>query len=194
MSSLKELITKNRSYRGYNEARKVSREELLDMVDCARLSASSQNIQPMKYYLANEKEEVEAILACTTWARDLPELHLPFPGTHPTAFIVMLLDKSINDNVQRFQTDAGINAQSILLSAAEKGLGGLIIKNFRAADLVKVLRTPEDLQPMMVLAIGEPAEKIVFDELLPGGKHLYYRTPDGVHHVPKRRLEDIVLN
>ena len=61
MSSLKELITKNRSYRGYNEARKVSREELLDMVDCARLSASSQNIQPMKYYLANEKEEVEAI-------------------------------------------------------------------------------------------------------------------------------------
>ena len=194
MSTIKELVTKNRSWRGYNEERKVSRKELLDMIDCARLSASSQNIQPLKYYIANKKEETEAILACTTWAKDLPELHLPFPGTHPTAFIVMLLDKSINDNIARFQTDAGIAAQSILLSATEKGLGGLIIKNFRAADLVNVIKTPEHLQPMIVLAIGEPAETIQIDVLEPGGSSIYYRTPDGEHHVPKRRLEDIVLN
>ena len=192
-TTLKNLITINRSYRGFNEARAVSREELLDMVDCARLSASSQNIQPMKYYLAYEKDKVEEVLSCTSWARDLPELHLPFPGTHPTAFVVMLLDKDINDNVQRFQTDCGISAQSILLSAAEKGLGGLMIKNFRAGELTQVMGTSENLHPMMVIAIGEPAEEIVLDELLPGEPHMYYRTPDGAHHVPKRRLEDIIV-
>ena len=193
MNTLKELIAKNRSFRGYNEARSVTREELLDMVDCARLSASSQNIQPLKFYLANDRDKVEAILSCTTWAKGLPELHLPFPGTHPTAFIVILLDESIDPGMARFQTDAGIAAQSILLSAAEKGLGGLIIKNFRPLDLVKVLGTKETLRPMMVLAVGEPAETVVIEDLTPGGSTGYYRTPDGTHHVPKRRLEDIVL-
>ncbi|MCR5370539.1 MAG: nitroreductase family protein [Clostridium sp.] len=191
---LKELITKNRSFRGYNEARQVSREELLDMVDCARLSASSQNIQPLKYYLAYQKEKVEEILSCTTWAKGLPELHLPFPGTHPTAFIVILLDLTIDEAMARFQTDAGIAAQSILLSAAEKGLGGLIIKNFRPAELVKAMGTEETLRPMMVIAIGEPAETVVLEELPPGQSTVYYRTSDGAHHVPKRRLEDIVVD
>ena len=160
MNTVKELVIKNRSYRGYNEARKVSREELLDMIDCGRLSASSRNVQPLKYYFANEWEKTEAILACTGWAKNLPDIHLPFPGTHPTAFIVILLDHDINDQAAKYQTDIGISAQSILLSAVEKGLGGIMIKSFQPSELKKIMGTPENLQPLLVLAIGEPAGRL----------------------------------
>ena len=62
---LKDLVRANRSYRGYDESRRITRRELLEMVDCARLSASSVNQQPLRYYLAWEKDEVDQIQALT---------------------------------------------------------------------------------------------------------------------------------
>ena len=86
---LKDLIRANRSCRGYDESRKITREELLELVDCARLTPSSTNIQPLRYYLAWEKEEVDRIQGLTKWAGALPQMELPHPGMRPTAFIVI---------------------------------------------------------------------------------------------------------
>lgn len=122
---LKDLVLKNRSYRGFNPNRPVTFEELTDMVDCARLTASTVNIQPMKYYLAWQKEQTDKILPCIKFAKALANIQLPHPGTKPTAYIVILLDKSISDNVARYQRDYGIAAQTILLRAAEMGLARL---------------------------------------------------------------------
>ena len=51
---IKDLIKKNRSVRGYDISREVADEELREMVDCARLSASSVNMQPLKYVTINK--------------------------------------------------------------------------------------------------------------------------------------------
>ncbi len=191
---LKDLIVKNRSTRGFDETYVVDRETLLDCIDCARLSASSSNIQPLKYYAASEKAKVAEILATTKWAGALSELHLPFPGTAPTAFIVILLDKSIDDHMARFQTDAGIAAQSITLAAVEKGLSCCMIKDFNAADLKEVLALPESLVPMMVIAVGKGTEKITLEGMPEDGRYAYYRTENNKHHhVPKRSLKEIVI-
>ena len=124
LTAFEKLVRQNRSYRGFDESRKVDREELLRMVDCARLSASSVNLQPLKYYLAWEPEAVGRIQPLTGWARNLPEMTLPHKGMYPTAFIVICQDKSISDSLARFQKDVGIAAQTILLAAVEMGLGG----------------------------------------------------------------------
>ena len=191
---LKDLIIKNRSYRGYDSGRKVTREELEDMVDCARLSASSVNRQPIKYYLAWEQEEVDRIQALTKWARGLPELTLPHPGKNPAAFIVICQDMLLGDSKARFQKDVGIAAQSILLRAVEMGLGGCMIGNFSPAAIKETLELSPNLEPVLIVAVGKPDEKIVLTEAAPGDSVDYYRDDEDVHYVPKRRLQDVVLS
>ncbi|MCD8397433.1 MAG: nitroreductase family protein [Lachnospiraceae bacterium] len=192
--NLKELVKANRSYRGYDENRRVTREELLEMIDCARLTASSVNQQPLRYYLAYEKEDVDRIQPLTKWARGLPQMELPHPGMCPTAFVVICQDIHVCESLTRFSRDVGIVAQTILLAATEMGLGGCMIGNFSPAKISEALQLPAYLVPLLVVAIGKPAETIVMTEIGPDEPTNYYRDENDVHYVPKRRLEDIVIN
>ena len=190
---LKDLVIKNRSWRGYHEDRRVTKEELLDLVDHARLCPSSVNGQPFRYYIAWEKEEVDRIQKLTRWARALPQMQLPHPGMCPTAFIIITQDTNIGPNLARYQKDVGIVAQTMLLAATEKGLGGCMIGNFTANQVKEELQLPENLAPMLIIAIGEPGEEIRLVEIEEGESTNYYRDENDVHYVPKRKLEDIVL-
>ncbi len=188
-----ELVLKSRSYRGYNEKRQITKDELLSLAECARLCPSSVNKQPLKYYLAWERDEVEKIQALTRWARALPELELPHLGMRPTAFIVIVQDTRIDSNLARYQRDVGIVAQTMLLAATERGLGGCMIGNFSAGSVREALGLSETLSPMLVVALGEPAEEIQLTEIGPDGDTNYYRDERDVHYVPKRKLSDLVL-
>lgn len=191
---LKDLVKNNRSYRGFDESRRVTKEELEEFVDLTRYTASSVNMQPLKYYIAYEKEEVSRILALTKWAAALPQFSLPRPGMGPAGFVVICQDLSISANTTTFLKDVGIVAQTILLAATEKGLGGCMIGNFSKSGLKELLKLPEEMEPSLVVAIGKPAEKIVLTDVGEDGKTAYYRDEEGTtHYVPKRRLEDILL-
>lgn len=188
---LKDLIIKNRSYRGYQNSRPVTEEELAELVDCARLTASTGNIQALKYYIAWEKEEVAEIQKLTGWARSLPQLKLPHPGMEPPAFIVILQDTAIDDNPVSFYRDCGIAAQTMLLRATEMGLGGIMLGSFGAAPLRALLQLPENLKPLLVVAVGQPAETVVLTEAQ--GSTRYYRDEQDVQYVPKRPLKEVLL-
>ena len=188
-----ELVRKNRSYRGYNENRPVTREELTRLVECARLCPSSVNAQPLKYRLVWQKEEVARLQEKTNWAKALTSITLPHPGMCPTAFIVIYQDTGIDASLQRYQKDVGIVAQTMLLGAVEMGLGGCMIGNFNAGEVRQVLALPEAMAPLLVVAIGEPAETVVLTEVGPDGSVQYYRDENDVHYVPKRALEDILI-
>lgn len=191
---LKDLIKKNRSYRGYNEDRRITREELIELVDCARLCPSSVNAQPFRYYISWEKGEVDKIQKLTRWARALPDMNLPHVGMCPTAFIIILQDTQIGESLARYQKDVGIVAQTMLLAAVEKGLGGCMIGNFSRDKVEEALNLPDHLVPMLIVAFGEPMEQIILTEIEEGENTNYYRDEDGIHYVPKRKLEDIVLS
>lgn len=190
---ISDLVQKNRSYRGYDESFSFSRQDLEEYVSLARLCPSSANIQPLKYRLIWEKAEVERVLKCTHFGGALPELHLPFDGTHPAAFIVICQDTEINSNLTQFLRDVGAVAQTMLLAATEKGLGGLMIGAFDLGALCETLALPEHIRPLLVLALGKPAEHIEIVDLPADGSTRYYRDEAGNHYVPKRRLEDLIL-
>ena len=133
----KDIVKASRSYRGYDESYRFSREELEDFVDCARFAPSSVNAQPFRYYLAWEKEEVDRIQKLTNWARALPQMQLPHPGMCPTGFIIICQDLNLGASIPRYQKDVGIVAQTMLLAAAEKGLGGCMIGNYNADSVKK---------------------------------------------------------
>lgn len=187
----KDLVMKNRTYRGYDENHIVDRTTLLELIDLTRYTAASANLQPLKYFAAADKETVDKIQSLTKWAGALPELHLPVPGTRPTAFIVICQDNHISSAVGMLK-DVGIVAQTITLGAAEMGLGCCMIGSYNAAALQEALGLPEHIDPKLVIAVGKPAETVVLTEAS-NGQTTYYRDENGVHYVPKRPLEEIVL-
>ncbi len=191
---LKDLIIKNRSVRGYDPSVKVSRGELLEMVDCARLSASSVNLQPLKYFIADGEETVRILHEETHLGAMLPELHLPLPGTEPAAYICICQDTDIAESGTAFLKDVGIAAQSITLCAAEMGYGACMIGNFKPEQTRDRLGLSPNAEIRLIVAVGKPAEEIRIEEIDNGGSTKYYRDENGTHHVPKRKLEDILLN
>ena len=190
---LKDMVRANRSYRGYDHSVKVSRDQLTELVDLARLCPSSVNMQPLRFRLVCEEAEVERLQKETHWARGLPDLQLPHPGKEPTAFIVICQDDRINDNLSRFQKDVGIVAQTMLLGAVEMGLGGCMIGNFAAGSVRETLGMDAHLHPLLIVAVGRPDEEIILTEVGEDGRTNYYRDDQDRHYVPKRRLQDLVL-
>lgn len=190
---LKELLKKNRSYRGYDQSVPVTWEQMLDMVDCVRYAPFSQNYQSFKYVLVHTRAGCDALQPCTGWARGLPDMTLPHPGHCPTGFIVMCYDSTIGPGVDRFWKDVGICAQTILLRATEMGLGGCMIGNFNPEKVRETLELEERFRPVLIIALGKPDETVVLTELKPGESYNYYRDENDVHYVPKRPLEELII-
>lgn len=190
---LKDLVVKNRSYRGYDESFGVSEDVLKELVDMARLTASGANLQPIKYRLVTEKADVNKLNELTRWGKMLPELTLPHPGQYPAAYILMTIDTQICKNPEAAGTDIGIAAQTVMLGAVEKGLGGCMIANFDKAEAAGALSLPERYKPVLALAIGKPSETVKLVDVGEDGSTKYYRDENDVHFVPKRKLEDVLI-
>lgn len=179
-----ELLTKNRSTRGYKKAYKVSRSELERIAGVCTRIPSARNQQVLRMRLVTHDSGADLVLPLIKMGAALPELHLPFPGTEPEAFIVVCSTVAENPMVD---IDLGIAAQSMLLKAVEMGLNGLIIAAFNRAKLQEALSLP--YPPLLVLAIGKGDEHIELKPIDEGESHAYYRE-GGVHYVPKvRNLE-----
>jgi len=184
--SLDSLLKKNRSWRGYDQSRVVSEEELKQIVAATTMCASGMNKQRLRYRLVT-KADSGKVLQHITLGAALPEEHLPHKGEEPQAFIIVCATEPENKVID---IDLGIAAQTMLLKATEMGLGGIFILNFRAAAIREALNLPS--QPLAVIAIGKPAEKVF---LLPvnAGTDLNYYRKDGIHYVPKLKAEDLLI-
>jgi len=189
--SIRELVLKNRSYRRFHQDQTVDRQTLVELVDLARHSASGNNWQPLKFFLSADPETNALIFPHTRWAGRLPDWPGPIEGERPAAYIVILGDKSIQDT---FGVDHGIAAQSMLLGAAERGLGGCMIGSVQRVKLHRDLGLAENLHILLVVALGVPRETVVINPVGPDGEIGYWRDEDDVHHVPKRSLDDLIVN
>ena len=189
-----DLVKQARSHRGFRQDRKVTRQELEHLVECARFTPAARNDQVLKYYLAEKPETVAAIQPLTKWAGALAELALPRKGAEPVAYIVICLDGSLAENPAPYQRDVGIVAQTMLLAAAEMGLNGCMIGSFAAGELREKLGLPEAIKPQLLLALGEGTDRIVMTDVGEDGSTTYYRDAEDTHYVPKRTLEQLILN
>lgn len=188
---IRDLVIKNRSYRRFDESYVISKEILRDLVDLARQTASAANIQPLKYFLSCESLTNASILENLAWAGYLPEWPGPAQGERPSAYIVMLGDKDISAS---YDYDTGIAAQTILLGAADMGLGGCMIASVQRAKLRAKLNIPERYEILLVLALGKPAETVIMETVQADGDIKYWRDSQGRHHVPKRSLNEVIVN
>jgi nitroreductase len=185
------LVRMSRSYRRFDEGHSIDGEVLRELVQLAQFSPTGNNMQPLKFWLSNTPEMNAKIFPHLGWAGSLPDWHGPQAGERPSAYIIILGDRDIQ---LTFGVDHGIAAQSIMLGAAEKGLGGCMVGSARRNALAADLGILERFQILLVLALGKPTETVVTEPLESGGEVKYYRDEEGVHHVPKRSLDELIVH
>ena len=187
---IKGLITKNRSYRRFQESFPVSRDVLEELVELARLSASASNRQALRFYLTNNSEDNAKVFSCLKWAGYLSDWDGPKTGERPSAYILILKPQNLTAYVGH---DCGIAAQSILLGATAQNLGGCMFGSVNHTILHNLLSLPDEYEIDLVIAIGKPVEQIQI-ESADGNDIKYWRDNAQIHHVPKRKLSDLILN
>ena len=187
---IRDLIIKNRSYRRFYQDVPVAINTLQDLVDLARQSPSAANKQPLKYILSNQASVNELIFSQLAWAGYLKDWPGPGEGEKPAAFILILADRKIS---RAIDCDHGIAAQSILLGAADYGLGGCILSSINREQVSKALDIPSHLEILLAIALGKPKETVILEEMSDEGDFKYWRDAEERHHVPKRALSEIVL-
>jgi nitroreductase len=187
---INDLILKNRSHRRFFQDNAIEIETIKELVELARLSASGANLQPLKYIISNDTEKNALIFPNLAWAGYLKDWVGPEEWERPAAYIIILGDTNISKN---FGVDHGIAAQSIMLGAAEKGLGGCIIGSIQREELREALNIPERYVILLVLALGKPKDTVVI-ETVQDEDIKYWRDSDGIHHVPKRPLDELIIS
>ncbi len=187
---LKDLVARSRSIRRFDQSVALSTLTLRELVELARLSPSGANRQPLKYYLVTEPGLNARIFPCLGWAGYLRDWEGPVEEERPTGYILVLGDREISTN---FGVDHGIAAQSIMLGAAEKGLGGCILASVDRDRLRGILELDARYEILLVLALGKPVEAVVVEPVGPEGSIEYWRDEQGIHHVPKRALDELIV-
>jgi nitroreductase len=187
---MRDLVLKNRSYRRFYEDCRIESGVIRELIDMARLCGSAGNLQPLKYLFSCDPEKNALIFPHLAWARYLKDWGGPKEGEKPTAYIVVLGDTEVT---RSSGCDHGIAAQAMLLGAVEKGLGGCMIASIDRDGLRQSLEIAPRFEILLVLALGKPREKVAIETLKPDGDVKYWRDTEGVHHVPKRRLDDVIL-
>jgi nitroreductase len=187
----RDLIIKNRSYRRFQEARAIDESVLRDLVELARFSPSGGNLQALKFMLSCTPERNALIFPFLAWAGYLADWPGPAEGERPSGYVIILGDKEIRNT---FECDCGIAAQSIVLGAAERDIGGCMIGSIQRERLRAALDIPERYDIVLVIALGYPSEEVVLEEVGEDGTIEYWRDEKGVHHVPKRSLKELILD
>lgn len=184
--ALGRLLLKNRSYRGYDTGYTVRADQLRRIIAVNTRISSARNRQVLRFRPVLG-DEAAAIASGIRLGGALPELHLPLPGTEPNAFIVICTTVPEDRWVDM---DVGISAQSMLLQAVEIGLNGICIGAFDRKQIMQALGL--EWEPLLLVAIGRGAERIELREIGAADDRTYYRE-DGIHIVPKVRLDDLII-
>lgn len=180
-----------RTFRRFDEGDPIPEALLIELVDLARVVASGANRLPLRYRVVSKAAEREAVFAQLKWAGALADWDGPEPGERPSGYIVIC---DAGGGVTT-AVDEGIAAQTIMLAARQAGYGGCMLHAFNKQKVSDALGLElAGVVPLMVLALGRPAETVELEPLdgAPNGT-TYWHDDASVHHVPKRSLAQVLI-
>lgn len=189
---LRKLLMTDRSVRRFDASKTIGEDVLKNLVELTRYCASGRNLQPLKYRLVVTPEECEKIYPLLKWAGYLTDWDGPDKNERPVAYLVQCLDTNISDSLL---CDDGLHIQAITLGACSLGIGACVIKSFNVINVAQSLGIEEHLKPIYIIALGYPVEKVVVEDMIKDTPEAvkYYRSEDGIHHVPKRMLSGLII-
>ena len=185
-----ESITKRRTIRKYKQT-KINDDIYKKMINSARLCASAANIQPLKYILVTSEEKCEVVFSTLKWAGYFTDgSGCPKDNEKPVGYVIILGDTTIKS---AFDTDAGAAITNMMLTAYEEGIGSCWFASVNRENLKEMLNIPDHLKILYVLSLGYAMEESSECEMVDGDVK-YFRTDDGQIRVPKRSMEEILID
>lgn len=185
-----DLIKETRSCRRFKENEPLGMKDLEWLTECARLSSSARNAQELRFMLVSEQSLCNELVNISRWATAIKGWNGPKPGERPTGFINILAPEKSGEILLY---DAGIASQSIQLGATYRNWASCIVLSFDHQKIMKILEIPDSYKPLLIIALGYPAEKRVLEDMKENESFNYWRDEADVHHVPKRLLEDLII-
>ena len=149
-------IFTRRSIRAYDPSKKVSKQQLEELLRAAMHAPSAMNMQPWEFVAATDAGVLEAIMRAHPYCASL--------GDAGAAIIVCgNLDREFKTPCGGYyQYDCSAATQNILLRAEEMGLGtcwcGIAPERGRMNAIAKALGIPKNIAPMALVIVGYPAE------------------------------------
>jgi len=128
--------------------KEVPKEILEDLIDCGRLAPSGYNKQPWVFVVVTDKELKNKLAEVTPWRRFLREAG---------AGILIFCEKDAETALE----DACAAAENIIIAAQSYGLGTCWINSYKKAhseEVKRLVKCPENMELMVMLAVGYPAE------------------------------------
>jgi len=185
-----ELIRKRRTVRKFTQE-PIPHDILLKLVDAARVAPTGMNIQPLRYKIVEDAETVKKVFGLVGFAAKIAPHGNPKPGEEPTAYILTLVDKDVR--AKGYDDDVGAATENMMLAALEEGIGSCWMGNIKREALRELLNIPDKYIIDTLVALGYQAEEPVQEDVPAGSDLSYYKDENGVLHVPKIRLEDVIL-
>ena len=182
-----EAIMNRRTIRKFTQEQ-IPHEELIKLVDCARMAAYGANAQPLKFRIIEDKETMEKIFPKTKWAAMLDN-GTPAENERPTAYIAVLGDTDIKKSVE---VDAGAAVTSMMLAAYEDGIASCWLGAIDRRAIKDILRLDDKYELTYLLALGYPAQSSKAVEMRDGSTK-YFMGDDDVLNVPKRSLDEVLI-
>lgn len=185
---IEEVIYKRRTIRRFKPD-PLPREILRKLIDFARIAPAGSNIQGVEYIIVESPGMREKMFPLVKWASSLPkELRTPESGREPTAYIVVIVNTDIKKSY--YDYDIGAAVENILLGAVSFGIGCCWMGNINGAKIRKLLEIPEKYEIKHVISLGYPDETSKMEPF--EGSFKYWKEGNEMH-VPKRKLDDIIL-
>lgn len=182
-----DVLKSRRTIRQFKQ-KPISEDILVKCIDVARLAPSAQNIQPIEYLLITNPDVVKKVFPLLKWANYIAPKGNPEKGREPTAYLVMMINKSLMKS--RAQQDVAAAVENFIIATWSFGIGSAWVASVEEFKLMEICNIPDEYTIDSVVALGYPDEKPVLEETEDDIK--YWKDEEGVLHVPKRRLGDIL--
>ena len=105
-----------------------------------RSGASAANLQPLEYFIVNEKKLCSKIFETIGWAGYIKPKWSPSEEERPTAYIIILVT---DINNKYYSRDVGLATENIVIAAEAENIGSCILCNIDRDKIQKILESEE---------------------------------------------------
>ncbi len=167
---LLDIIKKRRSVRRFN-GNEIPHEFMEQILEAGRWAPSGANAQPWRLIVVTEKEKLKSIAECCYYK--------VFKSRHvgeASAAVVICADPEAGS--QTYTLDAAIAGANMTLMATSLGIGSCWIGAFEEETLKKMMRIPENLKIIALIALGYEVGKASVPPRLPLSSIAHYEAYD----------------
>lgn len=145
-----DAVRARRNVRSYSDA-PIPDEHLQRILEAARRTPSSMNQQGWDFVVVTDRDELRALSSAWRYATHV--------GSSAVTIVLVIPASEDRDERDTFWYDVGQATMSIMIAAADLGIGSGHASIGDQSIVRRVLGLPDDREGAMLIALGYPADR-----------------------------------